>query len=114
MDTFLLQLLFLLGWPLLLALGVTWATWGALRRPLLFLVVSCVALYLLYALAQFVFGPASVGFVLSVRQPGDLPVESESFVLLRPYAASLAAFTVAAFPVTAVLLKLFRRRGESK
>lgn len=114
MDTFLLQILFLVAWPFILGAVVTWLTWGALRQPWVFLFLSCVALYLVYALANFLFGPTSVGFAVSVRQPGEPAVEPESFVFLRPYFGALLAFTLAAIPTLAGLLRLFRRRRENR
>ena len=114
MDTSLLQLLVLLGWPLALGTAVTWLTWGALRRPLAFFLVSCAVLYVVYAFAHFLFGPNSVGFSLSVRQPGEPLVETEAFVLLRPYAGPLLAFTVAAIPIIVLLLRAFKRREADR
>lgn len=107
------ELLFLLGLPLVLACGSSCLTWGALSRPVLFLVVASVVLYLLYAVLMWLLNPGPVGYTLSTHQPGETPTSEPFFLLLPPYKIPLVAFAIAAVPTLAVLLRAFKKgRGH--
>ena len=111
---FVIELLFLLAFPLVLACGASYLIWGALSRPALFLIVATVVLYLLYAVLMWLLNPGAVGYTLSVRQPGETPTSEPWFLLLPPYKIPLVAFAVAAFPVLAVLLRAFKKGRASE
>ena len=111
---FVIEFLFLLAFRLVLACGASYVTWGALSRPAVFLVVATVVLYLLYAVLMWLLNPGPVGYTLSIRQPGETPASEPWFLLLPPYKASLVAFTVAAVPVLALLLRAFKKERASE
>lgn len=112
---FAIEILFLLGFPFLLASGTSYFMWGALSRPAVFLVVATVALYLLYAVLMWQLDPGLISFTVFIHEPGEVAsASSEPWLgLLRPYKIPLAAFAAAAVPVLAVLLRAFKRgRGS--
>ena len=111
---FVIELLFLVAFPLVLAGGASYLTWGALSRPVVFLIVSTVVLYLLYAVLMWLLSPGPVGYTLSTRQPGETPASEPWFLLLPPYQVPLVAFAVAAVPVLAVLLRAFKTGRASE
>lgn len=106
---FVLEFLFLLSLPLVLACGASYLTWKVLSRPVVFLIVATVSLYLLYAALMWLLDPGPVGYTLSVRQPGEVPASEPWFLLLPPYKIPLIAFAVAAVPILAILLHLFKK-----
>ena len=106
---FIVELLILAGLPLLFAACVTCLTWGALSRPVVFLVVATVVLYLVYAVSMWLLGPAPAGYMVSIRQPGEIPSSEPLLLLLPPYKIPLIVFVVAAIPMLAVLLRAFRK-----
>src|SRR5262245_27054541 len=101
------ELLLLLGLPFLFAFGATYLTWRALSRPVVFLIVTTVVLYLVYAASMWLLTPEPVGYTLSIRQPGEVTVAEPLFLLLPPYKTPLIAFAGAAIPMLAVLLRAF-------
>jgi len=107
---FVLEMLILAGLPLLFASGATYVTWGALARPLVFLLASTAVLYLVYAGSMWLWGPAQVGYTLSVQQPGETQTSEPLFLVLPPFKFPLMMFVGAAVPVLAVLLRAFRRK----
>jgi hypothetical protein len=111
---FVFEFLFLLGFPLVLACGASYLTWRALSRPVVFLIVATAFLYLLYAVLIWLLDPGSVGYTLSVRRPGEVPASEPLFLLLPPYKMPHIAFAVAAVPVLAVLLRVFKKRRASE
>jgi len=111
---FVFELLFLLAFPLVLACGASYLTWGALSRPVVFLIVATALLYLLYAVLIWLLDPGPVGYTLTVRRPGEVPASEPLFLLLPPYKMPLIAFAVAAVPVLAVLLRVFKKRRASE
>jgi len=111
---FLLELLFFLGFPLLLACGASYLTWRALSRPAVFLVVTTIVLYLVYVGLMWLLDPGPIGYTLSIRQPGESPAPEPFFPLLSPYKAPLIAFAVAAIPVLAVMLRLFKKERDDE
>lgn len=114
MDLFPFEFLFLLGFPLALACGVSYLTWRALSRPGVFLMVATLVLYLLYAALMWLLDPGPVGYTLSVRQTGEALASGPLFVLLEPYKVPLIAFAVAAIPVLFVLLRTFKKGRTSE
>jgi hypothetical protein len=106
---FAFEFLFLLGFPLLLACGASYLTWRALSRPVVFLIVTTVVLYLLYAALMWLLDPGPVGYTLSYRKPGEAPVSEPLFLMLPTYKIPLIAFALAAIPVLAVLLRAFKK-----
>lgn len=106
---FVIELLFLLSFPLVLACGASYVTWGALSRPVVFLTVATVVLYLLYAVLMWLLNPGPVGYTLSVRQLGEAPASEPWLLLLPPYKIPLVAFAAAAVPVLLVLLPAFKK-----
>ena len=104
-----LQLIFLLTFPLLVATGTSCLTWNALSGPWKFLILSTVALYLLYAVCFYLLAPASVGFAVHMVAPGQTKADEPLFVYLEPYYKPLATFFVLAIPVVIALLKAFKR-----
>ena len=106
---FAFEFLFLLGFPLVLACGASYLTWRAMSRPVVFLTVTTVVLYLLYAALMWLLDPGPVGYTLSVRKPGEGPISEPLFLLLPPYKIPLIVFALAAIPVLAVLLRAFKR-----
>ena len=80
-----LQLLFLLTCPLILAGATAFLTWNALASPWKFLLASALGPYAIYAAAFYLFAPASVGFAVHAVEPGQ-PIEpTPLFVYLEPY-----------------------------
>lgn len=108
------ELLFLLGFPLLLASGASYLTWRALSRPVVFLIVATVVLYLLYAALMWLLDPGPVGYSLSISEPGQAPVSEPWFPFLEPYKIPLVAFAVAAIPLLTVLLRVFKKGRASE
>lgn len=106
---FAFELLFLLGFPLVLACGASYLTWRVLSRPVVFLIVATGLLYLLYAVLMWLLDPGPVGYIPSVRQPGEVAASEPLFLLLPPYKTALIAFAVAAIPVLAFLSRLFKK-----
>jgi hypothetical protein len=106
---FALEFLFLLSLPFVLACGASYLTWRALSRPVIFLIVATISLYLLYVALMWLLDPGPVGYTPSVRQPGEVPALEPWFLLLPLYKIPLIAFSVAAVPVLAVLLRLFKQ-----
>jgi hypothetical protein len=111
---FVIEFLFLLALPLLLACCASYLTWRALSRPAVFLIVATVVLYLLYAVLMWLLNPEPVGYTLSIQQPGETPASEPWFLLLPPYKTPLVAFAVAAVPVLAVLLRAFKKGRASE
>lgn len=111
---FVIELLFLLAFPLVLACVASYLTWGALSRPAVFLIVTTVVLYFLYAVLMWLLNPGPVGYTLSIRQPGETPASEPWLLLLPPYKTPLVAFAVAAVPVLAVLLRAFKKGRASE
>ena len=107
-----IELHFLLGLPLVLACGASCLTWRALSRPVLFLIVATVVLYLLYAVLMWLLNPGPVSYTLSIRQPGETPAPEPFFLLIPPYKIPLVAFAIAAVPTLAVLLRAFKKRAR--
>lgn len=111
MDFFLLELLVLLGWPAMLALGSAWLTWHALARPWTYLVIALAALYGLEA-AVFALIPArSAGYVISMATPGA-PQLGPWLPLLADHLRPLAVFSVLALLLMAGLLRLLRKKAR--
>ncbi len=106
---FIFELLILAGLPLLFAACVTCLTWGILSRPVVFLVVATVVLYLVYAASMWLWGPAPAGYTVSIRKPGEVHNSAPLLLLLPPYKIPLIVFFVAAIPMLAVLLRAFRK-----
>jgi len=106
---FVFELLILAGLPLLFAACVTCLTWGALSRPVVFLVVTTVVLYLVYAASMWLWGPAPAGYTVSIRQPGEVHNSELLLLLLPPFKIPIIVFTGAAIPMLAVLLRAFRK-----
>lgn len=111
---YLFEFLFLLSLPFVFACGASYLTWRALSRPVVFLIVATVSLYLLYAALMWLLDSGPVGYTLSVRQPGEVPASEPWFLLLPPYKVPLIAFAVAAVPVMAALLRLFKKGRSSE
>lgn len=111
---FAFEFLFLLSLPFVLACGASYLTWRALSRPVVFLFIATVSLYLLYAALMWLLDPGPVGYTLSVRQPGEVPASKPWFLLFPPYKIPLIAFAVAAVPVLAILLRLFKKGHSSE
>jgi len=108
-NSFLFELLFLLSFPLLVAATASLLTWNALSRPWLFFLATALVLYCMYVLSMWLLAPASVGWTISYRTPGE-PVEPHPWLpLLAPYKVPLLAFGVAALPAIAALLRRFRK-----
>jgi hypothetical protein len=103
-----LQLLFLLAFPLLVAAGVSLLTWNALSGPWKFAVLCTVALYGVYVLCFYFLAPTSVGFAVHAVEPGQPKVDEPLFVYLEPYYKPLAVFSIASIPVVLGLLRLFK------
>jgi hypothetical protein len=106
---FVFELLVLFGLPLLFACGTTYMTWNALSRPVVFLIVAVIVLYLVYAASMWLLAVGPVGYTLSIRTPGEVPVSEPLFLLLPPYKIPLVVFAGASIPVLAVLLRAFRK-----
>jgi hypothetical protein len=106
---FAFEFFFLLSLPFVFACGASYLSWRALSRPVTFLIVATLSLYLLYATLMWLLDPGPVGYTLSVRRPGEVPASEPWFLLLPPYKIPLIAFAVAAVPVLAVLLRLFKK-----
>jgi len=104
-----LQLLFLLTFPLILATGTSLLTWNALSGPWKFLFLSIITLYVLYVLCFYFLAPASVGFAVRAVEPGQPKADEPLFVYLEPYYKPLAAFLALAVPLVFALLRLFKR-----
>lgn len=111
---FAFEFLFLLGFPLVLSCGASFLTWRALSRPVVFLIIATVVLYVLYAALMWLLDPGPVGYTLSIPQPGEAPASEPLFLLLAPYKIPLIAFAVAAVPVLAVLLRAFKKGRVSE
>lgn len=111
---FAFEFLFLLSLPFVLACGASYLTWRALSRPVVFLIVATVSLYLLYGALMWLLAPGPVGYTLSVRRSGEVPASEPWFLLLPPYKIPLIAFAVAAVPVLTVLLRLFKMGRSSE
>jgi hypothetical protein len=103
------ELLFLTSFPLVLACVAAYLTWKALSRPVVFLVAATAILYVLYAALMWLLDPGPVGYTVSVRQPGEAPSAEPWFLLLPTYKIPLVAFTAAAIPVLAMLLRAFKK-----
>ena len=104
-----LQLIFLLTFPLLIAGATAALTWNALAGPWRFLLASVVVLYAIYAAVFYLFSPASVGFAVHAVEPGQPVQPTPLFVYLEPYFKPLLIFGLAALPTVSVLLKVFKR-----
>jgi hypothetical protein len=104
-----LQLLFLLTLPVLLASGAALLAWNALSGPWKFFLASTVALYLLYGICMYLLAPASVGFAVHAIEPGQHNAEEPLFVYLEPYYRPLLVFAVLAVPAIFALLRAFKR-----
>jgi hypothetical protein len=107
------EFIFLLAFPFVLACGASYLTWRELSRPVLFLIVSAVVLYVLYAALMWLLDPGLLilGYQLTARRPGEAPISEPLFLLLPFYEIPLIAFALAALPVLAVLLRVFKRGG---
>jgi hypothetical protein len=110
---FAFELLFLFGFPLLLACGAAYLTWRALSRPVVFLTVATTVLYFVYAASIWLLAPGPFGFIVSVPQPGEAPASEPLFLLLPPYKMPLIAFAAAAIPVLALLLRVFKKGART-
>jgi hypothetical protein len=108
----LLQLLFLAGFPALLAAGSTWLSWNSLLRPWRYLLVCCIALYFLYVAVVAALGPKTGGYILSASVAGEPSEPTPAFLFLEPYALALAAFSAAALPLVWFLLRKFKKERE--
>ena len=104
-----LQLLFLLTCPLMVAGATAFLTWNALAGPWKFLLASVVALYTVYAAVFYMFGPTSVGFAVQAVEPGQPAQPTPMFVYLELYFKPLLIFGVAALPTVLMLLRAFKR-----
>ena len=104
-----LQLLFLLGFPLLVAAGASLISWNALTSPWLFLVLCTVALYGVYMACFYFLAPASVGFGVHAVDPSQPKADESLFVYLEPYYKPLAVFALLAVPAVIGLLRVFKR-----
>ena len=109
-----LQLIFLLTFPLLLSIGAAYLTWNALSGPWKFLILSTVSLYLLYVVSFYFLAPQSVGFTLVAVEPGQINQGEPLFAYLEPYYKSLAVFAIASIPTIIALLKLFKRQENTQ
>ena len=109
-----LQLVFLLTFPLLLSIGAAYLTWNALSSPWKFLIISICALYLLYVASFYLLAPQSVGFTLRAVEPGQTNQDEPLFVYLEPYYKSIAAFAVASIPTIFALLRIFKRQANQQ
>ena len=103
-----LQLLFLLACPLLVATGVTALSWNALSSPLKFLALCSLALYALYAATFYLLAPSSVGFAVQASGMGTMPGEEPLLVFLAPYTKPLLAFALGSVPIVFGLLRLLK------
>lgn len=107
---FFVELLILYCFPLLLACSASYLTWNALSRPVLFLVIATVALYLVYATSMWLLDPGPMGgYVLVVREPGEAHTSEPWFSMLSPYKVPFLVFSFAAIPVLAILLRAFKK-----
>lgn len=113
-DMFAFEFLFLLGFPLLLACSASYFAWRALSRPLIFLIVATVFMYLLYATLMWLLDPGVVSYTLFTRGPGEVTSPEPWFLLLPVYKIPLIAFAVVAIPVLAILLRVFGKGCTSK
>ena len=104
-----LQLVFLLTCPLLVAAGSAWFAWHALTRPWLYALLATVALYLLYAGAFHLVGPAAVGFAVQAVEPGQARPDDGFLTFLAPYTQPLLVFLLLAVPTVLGLLRAFKR-----
>lgn len=103
------EFLFLLGFPLVLACAASFLTWRVLSRPVVFLIVTTLVLYLFYAALMWLLDPGPVGYAVSIRQPGEARSPEPLFLLLSSYKVPLIAFVVTAIPALAVLLRAFKK-----
>jgi hypothetical protein len=106
-----LELLFLVDFPLLLGGLSAWLTWRALSRPWLYFVVSTVTLYLLYGGLFYLLAPRTVGYTVHVARPGEPSTSEQLFPFLQPYAEPLLLFAVLAIGAIVLLLKAFKRKS---
>ena len=111
---FAFEFLFLLSFPLLVACSASYTAWRALSRPVVFLIVSTVFLYLLYAALMWLLDPGVVSYTLISRGSGDIPSPEPYFLLLPVYKIPLIAFAVAAIPVLTILLRAFKKARNSE
>jgi hypothetical protein len=107
------QLVFLLTCPLLIATGTAVLSWNALKSPWKYMVSATLVLYVLYAGALYFFAPVSLGFAVSAVPPGQPGTSEPLFPFLEPYYKSLVVFAVFAIPAVAALLLSFKR-GHSR
>jgi hypothetical protein len=104
----LIQIFFLIGFPALLAASSAWLSWNALLKPWRYVLVCCIALYVLYALVIGVLGPKTVGYIVSTSAPGEAAESTPVLVFLEPYIVALMVFTVTALPLIWFLLRHFK------
>ena len=104
-----LQLIFLLTYPLLISAGASFLTWRALSRPRTFFTLATAALYALYVACFYLLAPTSVGYTLVAAEPGQPKYEEPLFALIEPYYKTLGAFTAMAVLATVALLRTFKR-----
>ncbi len=107
-----LQLVFLLTCPLLVAGTTALLAWNALAGPWKFLFASVLALYSVYAAVFYLFGPTSVGFAVHAVEPGQPAQPTPLFVYLEPYFKPLLIFGIAAIPTVLLLLRAFKRTSR--
>ena len=104
-----LQLIFLLTCPLLIAAATAIVTWNSLASPWWFLLTSVVTLYIVYAALLYLVGPTSGGFAVSAVEPGQPAEPTPLLLYLQPYLKPLLAFGISAIPTVFLLLRAFRR-----
>jgi hypothetical protein len=104
-----LQLLFLLACPLLVAAGVTVLSSNALSSPWKFLALCSLALCALYAAAFYWLAPSSVGFAVQASGLESTLADEPLFVFLAPYTKPLLAFALGSVPIVFGLHRLLKR-----
>ena len=109
--SFLLQVLFLLTFPLVVASAFTCLMWNVLKRPWAYLGISLVLLYAMYCGAFYLLDSRHGGYILSVRQPGDPVIDEPWLIVLAPYARQLIAFLVLGPLAAALLARVFVKRA---
>lgn len=104
-----LQILFLLAFPLLVACGVSLLAWNSLSAPWRFLSIATVVLYALYGACMYFLAPASAGFAVHAAGPAQPGAVEPVFVFLAPYYKPLLSFSLLAVLASFALLRAFKR-----
>ena len=104
-----LQILFLLALPLLVAVGSALVTWNALSSPWKFMLSATATLYVVYGAVLYLLGPATAGYELHVSQPGEQRIDEPLFVFVQPFYTALLVFALLALPTLLLLRRTFKR-----